>query len=457
MLDGGISRMKQLIALVPYNLIIGLYGIAELVKYLLFLINRFTLQVFNNKARANAKMDIAWGQKLGLYPRSLPKEVKNKCVLIHCASMGEVTVSIGVIKQILDQHPDHYVVVTTNTLTGKQQLYRKLSAEYQQRVFHTYLPLDLPWMMSALLRNVKPLVTLIVEVELWPNLIRKCKSRDIPVIIINARMTETTLQSYKKVSWLSKPMIAAISRVIARNQADYDGYKSLGFPEQNIQIVGNLKFDIELPDESVALQKRAQLNLDERIVFIAGSTHLDEEEVVINAYKKLKFQFPELILLVAPRHPDRFHQVLEYLIVQDVNVIQRSLNEEITDKTDVVLIDVMGELSTLYGASDFAFVGGSIADKGGHNPLEASVYSKPVIMGPHVYNNPEVCAELQQVGGLAIANSEEEFYDTVQLWCENKEVRSKVGKAGRQAIESHAELTSVIAKAVYEIVEKPVQ
>ena len=141
MLYGGISRMKQLIALIPYNLIIGLYGIAELVKYLLFLINRFTLQVFNNKARANAKMDIEWGQKLGLYPRSLPKEVKNKCVLIHCASMGEVTVSIGVIKQILDQHPDHYVVVTTNTLTGKQQLYRKLSAEYQQRVFHTYLPL----------------------------------------------------------------------------------------------------------------------------------------------------------------------------------------------------------------------------------------------------------------------------------------------------------------------------
>ena len=452
MLVGGISKMKQLLALIPYNLIIGLYGFAEVVKYLLFLLHRFTLQVFNRRARANAKMDIEWGQKLGLFPRRLPNQIKNKSVLIHCASMGEVTVSIGVIKQILDQHPDHYVVVTTNTLTGKQQLYRKLSAEYQTRVFHTYLPLDLPWMMSALLRRVKPLTTLIVEVELWPNLIRKCRSRRIPVIIINARMTEKAVTKYKKVSWLANPMIRTISKVIARNQDDYDNYLELGMSPEKLQIVGNLKFDIEIPDIEVAKHKRSQLNLDDRLVFIAGSTHLDEEEIVVNTYKKLKFQFPELILIVAPRHPDRFHQVLEYLIVQDVNVVQRSLNEEVTDKTDVILVDVMGELSTLYGAADFAFVGGSIAERGGHNPLEASVYAKPVIMGPHTYNNPEVCGELVKVGGLVIAQSELEFSDTLQLWCESKDARTQVGEAGLAAIQSHAELTSIIAKAVYECI-----
>lgn len=454
MLADGISKMKQLIALIPYNLIIALYGIAEVIKYLLFLLHRYTLQVFNRRARANAKMDIEWGQKLGLFPRKLPSHIKNKSVLIHCASMGEVTVSIGVIKQILDQHPDHYVVVTTNTLTGKQQLYRKLCAEYQSRVFHTYLPLDLPWMMSALLRRVKPLLTLIVEVELWPNLIRKCQARKIPVIIINARMTPKTVTKYKKVNWLASPMIQSISKVIARNQADFDGYTALGLQEERIEIVGNLKFDIELPDIDVAKRKRTQLNLDERLVFIAGSTHLDEEEIVINTYKKLKLQFPELLLIIAPRHPDRFHQVLEYLIVQDVNVVQRSLNEDITAKTDVILVDVMGELSTLYGAADFAFVGGSITDRGGHNPLEASVYAKPVIMGPHTYNNPEVCDELVKVGGLAIAQNEQEFCDTIQLWCESVDIRNTVGQAGLKAIQSHAELTSVIAKTVYKVVNK---
>ena len=445
--------MKQLIALIPYHLILAIYGLVELVKYLLFLLHRYTLQVFNRNARLNAKMDVAWGQKIGLVPRHLPKDIKNKSVLIHCASVGEVTVAIGVIKQILEQHPEHYVVVTTNTLTGKQQLYRKLSAEYQSRVFHTYLPLDLPWMMSALLRNVKPLVALIVEVELWPNLIRKCHRRKIPVVIVNARMTASTLKSYLKLTWLSLPMVQSISKVIARNQDDYDGYRQLGLPEERIQIVGNLKFDIEMPDVPVALHKRKQLNLSDRLVFIAGSTHLDEEEVAVSVYKKLKLQFPELILLIAPRHPDRFHQVLDYLIVQEVNVVQRSLNEEITDKTDVLLVDVMGELSTLYGASDFAFVGGSIADKGGHNPLEASVFEKPVIMGPHIYNNVEVCNELKSVGGLVIAENEDQFFMTVENWCTNPESRHNAGVEGLKAIKSHAELTSVIAKTVYDIVE----
>ncbi len=444
--------MKQLIALVPYNILLLLYGTVELLRWLLFLLHKSTIQVFNKNAKKNVKMDIAWGQKLGLVPRGLPKKIRQQSILIHCASVGEVTAAVGVIKQILAQHPEHYIVVTTNTLTGKQQLARRLPLEYQTRVYHTYLPLDLPWMMSALLRNVKPVAVLIMEVELWPNLINKCKTRKIPVVVVNARMTATTLKGYEKFSWLSKPMIKSISKVLARNLDDFDGYTRLGLEPEKIEIVGNLKFDIEIPSQELSSSIRKELNVENRLVFIAGSTHLDEEEIVIAAYKKLKKKYPNLLLIIAPRHPERFHQVLEYLIVQDVRISQRSLDEEIFDKTDVLLVDKMGELHELYGAADIAFVGGSIAEKGGHNPLEASAYCKPVIMGPHTYNNPEVCEELIAAGGLVIATSEHVFLEILDDWMDDKGKRESIGKAGLTAIMSHAELTATITQVIYDII-----
>lgn len=444
--------MKQLLALTFYNVLLLIVGGLQVAKWLLFLLHRYTIQVFNSNAKANVKMDIAWGQKFGLIPKRLPKHIKNKSLLIHCASMGEVTAASGLIKQILQQHPEHYIVVTTNTLTGKEQLSRKLPDEIQKRVFHTYLPVDLPWMMSSLLRKVKPVATLIMEVELWPNLIRRCKAKKIPVVVVNARMTDSTKRGYQRFSWIAKPMIKSLSKVLARNQDDFDRYIELGLSDKSIQIVGNLKFDIELPSDQLSQLTRAEFNVENRLVFIAGSTHLEEEEVVISAYKKLKKLYPELLLIIAPRHPERFQQVLEYLIVQDVKIAQRSLDEPVTDKIDVLLVDKMGELNKLYGAADVAFVGGSIAEKGGHNPLEASAYAKPVIMGPHIYNNPEVCDELVRAGAMVIANSEPEFLEVLNDWFANREVREAIGKAGLGAIMSHAEMTATITTVVYDII-----
>ncbi len=440
--------MKQMIALVPYNIAMLVIGLFEFVKWLLFLLHKFTIQVFSQQARRHATLDVAWGQKFGVLPKRLPKHIQNKCFLIHCASMGEVTLATGLIEQLLEDNPDHSVVVTTNTLTGKTQLKRKLSDQIGKRVFHTYLPLDLPWSMWRLLRTIKPVATLIVEVELWPNLIRRSHAAGIPVIIVNARMTPKSVAKYKKLNWLAKPMVQSISLVLARNEEDYDGYSALGLADEKIKTVGNLKFDIETPSLSEAEQIRIDMGLEHRTVLIAGSTHLDEEEIVISAYNKLKEAHPDLLLIVVPRHPERFHQVLEYLIVQDLRISQVSLNEEITPRTDVLLVDKMGELQKLYGVADIAFVGGSIVEKGGHNPLEAAAYAKPVIMGPHIYNNPEVCAELIERGALTIANSEKEFVDTLSIWLSDSHERMQLGEAGLQAIKDHAELTKTISEQV---------
>jgi 3-deoxy-D-manno-octulosonic-acid transferase len=444
--------MRQFLALIPYNLAMIVLGLVEFVKWLLFLLHKFTIQAFSKKARRHAKLDVAWGQKFGVLPKPIPSHIKNKSILIHCASMGEVTLSIGLIKKLLAEHPEHFIVVTTNTLTGKSQLKRKLGDFMGTRVFHTYLPLDLPWSMWRLLNAVKPLATLIVEVELWPNLIRRCKAKKIPVVIVNARMTKKTQAGYQRFGWIAKPMIQSLNRVLARNNDDFEGYRALGLEADKIDVLGNLKFDIDLPDLNKARALRSSMNIDDRKVLIAGSTHLDEEEIIVRVYNKLKPQHPELFLIVVPRHPERFHQVLEYLIVQDLRIAQMSLDDEIKDKTDVLLVDKMGELQNLYGVSDIAFVGGSIVEKGGHNPLEASAYSKPVIMGPHIYNNTEVCEELVQRGGLVITGCEKELLETVDSWLTDKELQSQAGKQGLAAIEEHTELTNQITQKVYELI-----
>jgi len=183
-------------------------------------------------------------------------------------------------------------------------------------------------------------------------------------------------------------------------------------------------------------------------VLLAGSTHFGEEELIVKMYKQFKPQYPELVLLIAPRHPQRFTEVLEYLLVQDLRVNQQSLDEGIQAKTDVLLIDEMGLLSCLYGVCDVAFVGGSIAAKGGHNPIEPASYGVPTIMGPHIYNNPEICQVLVEAGGLKVVGCEDEFQQQLGAWLADAELRRGEGKAGRNKLEDHGGLIDSIAEKI---------
>ena len=197
-----------------------------------------------------------------------------------------------------------------------------------------------------------------------------------------------------------------------------------------------------------AKARREEMNLQDRIVLLAGSTHFGEEELIVKMYKKYKPLYPELVLLIAPRHPQRFAEVLEYLLVQDVRVNQQSKAEGIQTKTDVLLIDEMGLLSTLYGVCDIAFVGGSIADRGGHNPIEPASYAVPTLMGPHIYNNPEICQVLADAGGLKVVSCEEAFQAQLGTWLADPSLRRSEGNAGRRKLEDHGGLIESIAEKI---------
>jgi 3-deoxy-D-manno-octulosonic-acid transferase len=432
--------------------------------------------ILRKPLKGTEKRDWYWGQKYGLVSKGLSssqlalksKALECKTVMFHCASVGEVVAAIPLIKKLLTSNDvdnssgsELSFVVTTNTKTGKEQLLRLLDEEIKVKVSHTYLPIDLPWLMSSLLKQVKPDMLVIMEVELWPNLINQCytyKNKQghkiqLPVCIVNARLTDKTRRGYQKLTSLSEPMIQQLHQVYARNQTDFDNYLVMGINPDKLSLLGNIKFDIEPADMSAAQELRDALNLTKRKVIIAGSSHEGEESLLVEAYQQFKTQYPDLILIICPRHPERFIPVFEYLTSQQLNVVKMSESESAETTTDVLLGDQMGQLSKLYGVCDIAFVGGSFAKRGGHNPIEAAAFAKPIIMGPHVYNNPEICHTLADDGGLTIANNHFEFVSQLNTWLSDQELSENTGKKALATLQQNSGVIKQISAELVDVLQ----
>lgn len=406
------------------------------------------------------KRDWRWGQKLGVLPLNIKVE-SQQTALIHCASMGEVVAAMPLIKQLLDDKPQLSVVISTNTVTGQTQVARfcqSLSVENKQRVQQCYLPLDLPIFMALLLRRIHPEFVMIMEVELWPNLINVCARRQIPVFVINGRMTDKTTAGYMKLSWLSKPMISQLTDVFVRNEVDRKNYLTLGISAQRLHLVGNIKFDLPLPELTSNDSARRQWGILDRTVLIGGSTHLTEEATLLNSYRQLKEAYPALLLILVPRHPQRFSEVhdivkqheLRVVKFTDLQLAKHQAQQSITTSTDVLLVDEMGVLTAMYELCDVAFVGGSFANKGGHNPIEPAVYGKPILMGPHIHNNPEICETLQASNALTICATPDAFHAKLTAYLEHENSRVADGRCGRLLLQQHAGLIQSILKTVYQ-------
>ena len=319
--------------------------------------------------------------------------------LFHCVSVGEVVAASVLIKRIMREEPDVSVTVTTTTPTGSTRV-RDI---FGDAVHHFYLPYDLHMAMSGMLRRVKPKMVLITEVELWPNFIHCCWRRNIPVIVVNARMTDRSARRYKKLSILFAPMLHKISHICAQGQRDFDNYLFLGLDKPKLTLTNNIKFDQAVSAGSV-LSDFHGVSRDSRTVLIGGSTHDTEELALIRTYQQLKSEYPPLLLILVPRHPERFNTVKKLLTEEKMQAVFSSEGGLVTPETDVLLVDEMGILNAAYQVASIAFVGGSLADRGGHNALEPAAVKLPVIMGPNTYNNPVICQYLQDNGALFIVN-----------------------------------------------------
>lgn len=376
----------------------------------------------------------------------LPKQEKTGGILLHCVSVGEVVAAAALVKRILENAPNTAITITTTTPTGRDQV----TQLFGNTVAHRFLPYDTPLAMRHLLNRVKPQKILITEVELWPNLIHFAWKKQIPVHIINARMTDRSSRSYKKLSALFTPMLRKLTHICAQGENDFSNYQILGAHEQQLILTNNMKFDLTLSDKDKRNieEFKSTFNTKHRKVLLGGSTHDPEEEVLLSAYQTLKAHHPDLLLILVPRHPQRFEKVELLLQKHPLHAIKLSQTNHIDDKTDVVLADKMGMLKQLYGIADIAFVGGSIANRGGHNALEPALLQVPVVMGEHIYNNPAICHALETQGALKITKTTEALTHQVAQWLQHPEQAKAAGLAGQSVIETNRGAIETTANVV---------
>ena len=365
-----------------------------------------------------------WSERFGHTP---PFSDKPR-IWVHAVSVGETIASAPLVNALLEQYPDHVVLVTTMTPTGSAQVKRL----FGDRVEHVYLPYDLPHCLARFLRAAKPDVLIVMETELWPNLFAACQKRNIPVMVINARLSERSFQGYRRFRALFAETFTYMY-VLAQADADAERFRKLGVLDEKLQIMGNLKFDQAVPDQAIEDGRKLRAALSPgRPVWIAASTHAGEDEQILAAHKKL--QGINALLILVPRHPERFNEVASMVKRSGFISQRRSAGEKVRDDLQVYVGDTLGELMMFLAASDMAFVGGSLVETGGHNPLEPAALGLPVITGPHWFNFAGIYPELFIDGAAQEIMDEEGLVAQLRQWLENEVMRKKAGMAGLEVV-----------------------
>jgi len=352
------------------------------------------------QGRHSPELRINWRQRLGFVPRA-----SGTVVWVHAVSVGETIAAAPMIRRLLARNPDITILMTAMTDTGLAQAMKMFGDQVQ----YAYAPYDTPGAIRRFLNRANPRILVIMETEIWPNMIRQSRSRRVPVFLINARLSERSARGYERVKSLVAPIMRSISWVAAQAEKDAERFRRIGVAASKVDVTGSVKFDVDIPEDvrEASLQFRA--SLAGRPVWIAGSTHEGEDAQLLAAHRQLLGAYPNALLIIVPRHPERFESVAEQIIRQGFSLAQRSQGDELAG-AEVYLGDTMGELMMLYGASDAAFVGGSLIERGGHNPLEPAVWGIPVISGPNVFNFETIYQRLLDDRGVVIVGGSDELF-----------------------------------------------
>lgn len=369
-----------------------------------------------------------WAERFG-YIHDVGYE---KTIWLHAVSVGEVQAALPLLQGLREQYPGMPVVVTTMTPTGSERVRETLGED----VIHVYLPYDLPGAVQRFLRKVRPSLAIIMETELWPNLFYYCHRQGIPVIVANARLSERSARRYHRFHELTRRTLQLVCAFAVQADADALRLKQLGANDSSVYVTGNIKFDIRIP---ASLHEQAQALRREwsqdRPVWIAASTHEGEDDVVLEAFADVKKKIPQALLVLVPRHPERFARVAALCRRQGYRVLMRSEHQVCDGTIDIVIGDTMGELRLFYGAVDVAFVGGSLVSTGGHNVLEPAALSLPIIFGPHMFNFSEISRLLMEADAAVRVENARELARTVIMFLTDTRRRLATGERACKVIE----------------------
>lgn len=384
-------------------------------------------------------------ERLGI----LNKHLQPHGIIIHGASVGEIIALKPFILQLLNNEANLPITVTSFTPTGSAQV-KKL---FGDKVQHCYLPLDNIFSTHLFLQRLKPKVMVFMETELWPNLIAQCESQQIKLMLVNGRLSDKSMRSYKKLSWLITPTIQRFNAVLTQSQVNQDNYLAMGASEKSCWLSGNLKFDITVNNEVINKQKElSKLLLSKRKIWLIASTHPGDEDLALAAFTQIKQQQPDALLIIVPRHPERFEHVAKLAHEAHNNIVKRSDKQPVTSDKNVWIIDSLGELLAACSLANVVTMGGSFSNVGGHNPLEPALFEKPVIVGPNMRNFTEILAQLLEAQAIVQLPTSEKMpqilaNEVIRLFADAKEAQS-LGKRSYNVVKANQGATAKTLSAL---------
>ncbi|BAO43073.1 lipid IV(A) 3-deoxy-D-manno-octulosonic acid transferase [Thiolapillus brandeum] len=354
-------------------------------------------------------------------------------VWIHAVSVGEVQAIEPLVRHLREQHPDLALTITTATPTGSERVRLLFGSD----VYHSYCPYDLPFAVRGFLQRVRPRMLIMVETEIWPNLLAICEQQGIPTLLANGRLSHRSARGYGRLGRFTRRVFSGIRAVAAQSGADAERFIDLGVPPERVSVTGSIKFDMRIPasvQEQIQVLRRAW---GDRPVWVAASTHEGEEEQVLAAHRKLLEAVPTALLVLVPRHPERFDRVAALVVRHGFPMCRRSLEQPCGENTQVFLGDTMGELPVFLGGADVAYIGGSLVKVGGHNMLEAAAQGVPVVFGPHVFNFSGIARLLRDREAGVMVEDGSRLAEQVAAWLQDASERSRIGENGRQVVEEN--------------------
>ncbi len=362
---------------------------------------------------------------------------------IHAVSVGETIAVTPLIKELKKCHPDLPILLTTTTRTGADQ-----AARLGGLVEHRYAPLDYPGAVCRFLKQIQPRALLIMETELWPNLLAHCGQQKIPVVILNARLSERSCQRYQHIRTFFRQMGMSLTLLLCQHRDDAARFKRLGIADHQLSITGSIKFDIQLDQQQIEAGEAFRQTLNQRPVWIAASTHKGEDELILAAHQQVLQQIPEALLLLVPRHPERFDDVAQLCLNQNFSLCRRSEQRTVLPQEQILLGNSMGEMAYYFQIADLAFMGGSLVPVGGHNLLEPAALAKATLIGPHFFNFSDITRQLVEKKACRLVHNENELATTVLELLSTKEECHKMGMQGFDVVAANQ---GALAKSLSEI------
>jgi len=404
--------------------------VARLYSLLFYLALPFLLLRLVWRSRHAPAYRERWGERVGLYGRHSLRSG----IWIHAVSVGEVQAAAALIRHFLERYPDAGVMVTTTTLTGSE----RLRGLFEDAVRHVYTPFDLTPIMDRFLDAVRPQLAVVMETEIWPNMLGACERRGIPVVLANARLSARSAKGYARLGGFTGETLWRFAAIAAQNSEDAARFRALGAPTERIRVTGNIKFDVPRPgsllDHAEALRRCWGIG---RPVWVAASTHEGEEKQLLCAHQEILEQLSRALLVLVPRHPERFGRVAVLVEQRGFGLVRRSTGDPCGEQVSVFLGDTMGELPAFLAAGDAAFIGGSLVPSGGHNLLEAAAVGVPIAMGPHVFNFARITELMVREGAAVQVTDTHALAQCMKNWLGDTTTRTQVGEQGRRIVRAN--------------------